>query len=103
GRDRERGGEREHDARVAEREEESDPERAPLLVEELARRAVDRGDVVDVERVAQAERVRERSEPGERGRASRVIDEEAPAEHVEEDDDGSESRQAAPLLVANTS
>ena len=57
---------REDDRRVAEREEEADAERALAVLEELARRVVDRGDVVGVERVAQAERVSERAEPGER-------------------------------------
>ena len=78
--DRERRGEREHDARVAEREEEADPERTLLLLQELARRVVDRRDVVGVERVAQPEGVRKRAEPGERRVRAREEQEEAPAE-----------------------
>ena len=49
--------EREHDARVPEREEEPDAQRALAVVHQLARRVVDRRDVVGVEGVAQAERV----------------------------------------------
>jgi hypothetical protein len=48
GREAEPDGEREDDARVPEREEEADAERLVLVVlgEELARRVVDRRDVV---------------------------------------------------------
>ena len=66
GRDREAGGEREDDRRVAEREEEADAERPLAFLEELPRRVVDRGDVVGIERVAQTERVGEHAEPGQR-------------------------------------
>jgi hypothetical protein len=61
GRKAEPDGEREHDTRVPEREEEADAERLVLVVvgEELARRVVDRRDVVGVERMPQPERVRE--------------------------------------------
>src|SRR5579862_6173024 len=44
-RDRETCREREHDRRMAERKEEADANRALLLLEQLARRVVDRRDV----------------------------------------------------------
>ena len=55
--DGERGREQEDDRRVAEREEEPDAERPLAVGHELARRVVDRADVVGVEGVAHAERV----------------------------------------------
>ena len=66
-RDREAGGEREDDRRVAEREEEADAERPLALLEQLPRRVVDRGDVVGVEGVAQAEGVGELPSPARAG------------------------------------
>ena len=59
--------EREDDARVAEREEEADAERALALREHLPRRVVDRRDVVGVEGVSEPERVGQCPEPGQRG------------------------------------
>jgi len=82
----ERGREREDDRRVAEREEEAGCERALAVLQELARRVVDRRDVVGVEGVPQAERVRERREAGELGVARQVVEEEAEPEHVQEQD-----------------
>ena len=86
GRDREAGGEREDDRRVAEREEEPDPERALAFLEELPGRVVDRGDVVGVERVPEAEGVGEHPEAGERGVVARVEEEQPPAGDVQEHD-----------------
>ena len=54
---READGEQEDDRRVPEREEEPDPERPLAVGHQLARRVVDRADVIGVEGVAQAERV----------------------------------------------
>ena len=56
--DGEQEGEREHDRRVAQREEEADAQGAPAVGHQLSRRVVNRRDVVGVERVAQAQRVR---------------------------------------------
>ena len=50
---------RDHDCRVAEREEEADAERPLSLVHQLAGGVVDRRDVVSIEGVAQSERVRQ--------------------------------------------
>ncbi len=95
--DTDAGGEGEHDARVPEREEEPDPERLLAVLAELARRVVDRGDVVGVERVPQAERVSERAEPDEGGARARVVDEQAPAGEVEGGDRAAEEREATPV------
>ena len=50
---------RNDDRRVAEREKESDADRPLALLHQLAGRIVDRGDMVGVDGVAQAERVGE--------------------------------------------
>ena len=76
---------------MSEREEEADTERTLAALEECARRVVDCRDVIGVERVAEAERVREHAEPGERGVARRVVREEAPAEHVQQGDRAGEA------------
>jgi hypothetical protein len=55
--EREAGGEQEHHRGVPEGEEEPDAQRPLPLAHELARRVVDRPDVVGVEGVAHAERV----------------------------------------------
>ncbi len=64
--DREADGEREDDRRVAEREEEADAEGPLPCCDQLARRVVDRGDVIGVEGVPQAEDVRRQAEPDQR-------------------------------------
>ena len=96
-RDREAGGEREDDRRVAEREEEADAHRALAVLQELARRVVDRGDVVGVEGVTQAERVRERAQAGERRVVARVVEEQAEAEQVQEEHAAGEPSETRPL------
>ncbi len=83
GRDGESGDEREHDRRVAEREEEPGAERPLAVLQELAGGVVDRRDVVGVERVPQPERVRERAQPGQSRIAARVVEEQSPADHVQ--------------------
>src|SRR5262249_54767074 len=55
GAQREPGREGEDDRRMADREEEAHAERPPAVVQQLARRVVDRSDVVSVEGVTQAE------------------------------------------------
>src|SRR5262249_28422208 len=97
GRDRETGGQREDDRRVAEREEEADAQRALAVLEELAGRVVDRCDVVGVEGVAQTERVGERAQPGERGVVPRVVEEQPPADQVQEEDGAPEAGEAERL------
>ena len=96
-RDGEPDREREHDRRVAEREEEADAERALALLEQLAGGVVDRRDVVGVERVPQPERVGERAEARERRVAARVVEEEAPAGEVQQRDRAGEAAEAQPL------
>src|SRR5581483_5135420 len=96
-RESEPGREGEHDARVAEREEEADAVRASPVLQELPRRVVDRRDVVGVERVPQPERVRERPEPDQRGVRARVIDEQAPPGGVEGADRAAEQGQPTPV------
>ena len=91
------GREPEDDRRVAEREEEAGAERALPVLQQLPRRVVDRRDVVGVECVPQAERVRERGEPGQRRVARQVVEEEAEAEHVQEHDSGREAAEPPPL------
>ena len=89
--DREQEGEPEDDRRVAEREPEADAQRPLALGHQLARRVVDRRDVVGVEGVAHAERVGGDADPDrERARAAeRVV--------VRRDDEraGSRSRSGA--------
>ena len=73
--DAEREQEREHedDRRVPEREEEADAQRPLALGHQLARRVVDRRDVVGVEGVAQPERVGgDADADGERARRCRA-------------------------------
>ncbi len=85
---------------MPEREEESGAERPLSLLEQLAGRVVDRRDVVGVEGVPQAERVREQAEPGERGLARRVVEEETPAGDVQAGHHSTERAQAKPVVVA---
>ena len=96
-REREPRREREDDRRVSEREEEADAEGALAVLEELPGGVVDRRDVVGVEGVAQPERVREHAEPGQRGVAARVPEEQAPAEDMEQQHTASEAGEAQPF------
>src|SRR5438876_666473 len=80
--DRETRREGEDDARVTEGEEEAGAERPLAALEERARRVVDGRDVIGVERMPEAERVRKHAQAGERGVARGVVGEEPPAEHV---------------------
>src|SRR6185312_14054559 len=97
GGDREPGREREDDRRVAEREEETGAERALAVLQQLPRRVVDRRYVVGVERVPQAERVRERREAGQRGIARQVVEKQAEAEHVQQQHAEREAAEPPPL------
>src|SRR5579862_472111 len=101
GGNREPGREREHDRRVSEREEETDTDGTLLLLEQLARRVVDCGDVVGVEGVPEAERVREHAQPRQRGVRARIPGKEAPAEAVQEEHDREEAREACGLGAAH--
>ena len=82
---------------MAEREEEAGAERPLPVLQQLARRVVDRRDVVGVEGVPQPERVRERGEAGQRRVARQVVEEQPEAEHVQEHDAGRETAEARPL------
>src|SRR5262249_14412996 len=94
--------EREDDRRVAEREEEPRRERPPPVLELAARDVVDRRNVVGVERVPQAEGVRQRAEPRERGMGARVEDEQSPAGDVEGRDGAGKCRDAAVHACASS-
>ena len=89
----------EDDRRVPEREEEADAQRALALVHELARRVVDRADVVGVEGVAQPERVG--GDPHARGRRRRraeaivVRDDEREQEEEADDVQAEDDRRRA--------
>ena len=61
--ERQKQRQREHHGRMPEREEESDAQRPAAVGHPLAGGVVDRRDVVRVERVAQAERVRGQPDP----------------------------------------
>ena len=86
-----------HDRGVAEREEEADAHRPLAVLQQLPRRVVDRRDVVGVEGVAEAEGVGERPEARERRVAAREVEEEAPAEQVEEHDAAGEAAEPRPF------
>ena len=72
--------------------------------EQLARGVVDRRDVVGVEGVAEAERVGEHAEPGQRRIAARVEEEQTPAGDVQRCEPRLRSRdEAQPFLVRQLS
>ena len=106
--DREQEREHEHDGRVTEREEEADAERTPAVGQQLARRVVDRRDVVGVERVTEAERVGRDSEPEPEHAPPtdpEVVrhdqrEQEEEADRVQCQHDRPEACQAAPLSCA---
>jgi hypothetical protein len=98
-------GEDKDHARVAEREEVAHAQRALTVVDQFARRVVDGGDVVGVERMAHTECVGQHS----RAHAERLgaVDVEvttqgcaqhAPAEDIEPDDGERHPPEARPLL-----
>jgi hypothetical protein len=63
GRERNRGGGRDHHGRMAERKEQTDGHRPLAILHELAGDIVDCGDVVGIDRVTQPERVRDDGAP----------------------------------------
>jgi hypothetical protein len=96
--------EADHDRRVTEREEEADGHRTLALGHELSRGVVNRGDVVGVEGVAHAERVRE--DPGADAEhtlgAKAVVvhrrdDDQRPADDVQESDEAEHGVEATPF------
>jgi hypothetical protein len=103
--DHDQHAEREHDRRVPEREPEADAERALALRHQLACGVVDRGDVVGVEGVAEAERVGGDAEADteDAGGAELVAarrddhDQQEEADGVQRDHDRREDRDPAPL------
>src|ERR1035437_7364609 len=94
---RERRGQREHDGRVAEREEEPDPERATAFGDQLAGGVVDRRDVIGVERVPKPEAVGEDREPAEHRVAGGIERDQAPPDHVQAADSAAKGAQPPPL------
>ena len=103
--DGEEQGEDEDDGRVAQREEEPDAQRPLALAHELARRVVDRRDVVGVEGVAQPERVGREPDPRREratGPEAEVVrddeaEEQPEADDVQADDGRREAAGARPL------
>src|SRR4029077_10377602 len=96
--------EQEDDGGVAEGEEEADAERALPVAHQLARRVVDRADVVGVERVAHAERVRRDADTdSEDSRAelqmlwSDEAEQQAEADDMQREDDERQYPRAPPL------
>ena len=95
----------EDDRRVAEREEEADAERPLAFVHQLARRVVDRRDVVGIEGVAESERVGgDPDADRERPRGAEAVgirrdegEEEEEADDVEPDDHGGHPEHGSPL------
>ena len=73
------------------------------VCEHLARRVVDRRDVVGVERVSQAEAVGEDPEAGQRGITARVVEEEPPPGDVQQADGAPEPGQPPPLVSGHRS
>ena len=73
----------EHDGRMAQREEESDAVRVPFQLDKLAHGIVDRRDMIRVERVAQAQRVGEHSQPKQHGSRSGRHEQHADAQNMQ--------------------
>ena len=89
-----------HDRRMAEREEEADPDRPLALLHELARDVVDRRDMIGVDRVAQAERIGEQRR-AEQDRLTAQGDERPePDENIAADQTGVDSDQSAAQISA---
>ena len=84
---------------MPEREEEADAHRALAVLQQLASGVVDRGDVVGVERVTQPEGVGERTEAGQGRVGAGVVEEQPPAEQVEEQDAAREAAKACPFRI----
>jgi hypothetical protein len=93
---------------VPQREEEPDAERPLALLHELARRVVDRGDVIGVEGVAHAEGVGGQADArreGAAGAEAEVVRDDDPeeqpeADDVQADDGGGQAAGACPLRRA---
>ena len=104
--DRKQSGKREHDRRMAEREEEPDAQGSFAIGHQLPRRVVDRRDVIGVEGVTETERVGGEADPDREGAggAERVVmrrnerDQDEEAERVEPDHDRHHRGDAPPLL-----
>ncbi len=102
----EQGAEAEDDRRVAQREPEADRQRALALAHQLAGGVVDGGDVVGVEGVPHAERVRGEPHAGAEDLAADVVvlgrddrEQGEPADHVQREDEAAHTCQADPLLT----
>src|SRR5262249_49472869 len=70
-------------------------ERALAVLQQLARRVVDRRDVVGVKGVSQTEGVGERSQSGQGRLAARVPNEQAPADEMQERDGAGEGGETS--------
>jgi hypothetical protein len=95
----ERDRDEEDNRRVPEREKESDADRFASALEQLASGVVDRRDVVRVEGVTQAERVRQTAERQKTGMAGAVQKQQSPTRHMQGPDPAEETGQASPLTA----
>jgi hypothetical protein len=93
---------------MTEREPEADGDRLLAIGEQLARRVVDRGDVVGIERVPHAEHIgRHTHSDAEYAGVSQVVggwrhqpQQRAPPEHMQHSDDPAHADDAEPLTPA---
>ena len=97
GGDRDRG--QHDDGRVAEREEEADRDRPLALLHQLARDIVDRGDVIGIDRVAQAEAIGQQGRAEQNGVVMERHQRPGPGGDIGGDQDRVEARNPAPEIA----
>ena len=100
GRERDADRQRDHHGRVAERKEEADPDRALALLHQFAGDVVDRGDVIGVDRMAQAERVGEQRRTEQDRLAAQGDERPKPDEKIAADQNGVDGDQPAARISA---
>ncbi len=81
---------------MAEREEEADADRALALLHQLAGDIVDGGDVIGVDRVAQAEAVGQQRRAQQHRMVVKGQERPEPGDHIGRDQESVESEDAAP-------
>src|SRR5579871_585791 len=84
---------------MSKREEEADAHGALALLKQLAGRVVDGRDVVGIERVAEAEAIREAPEAEERGILAGDREEQPPAQRMDEQHGAIEAAQTGTLAA----
>src|ERR1700691_1650270 len=90
-------GQKEDNGRMAEREEESEPERPLALLQQIARRVIDGRDMVGIEPVAKTEKVRGEPKTDECRKACRIVEIQRAPTDMQQPDQAVEKRQAPPL------